>query len=120
MIVLDASALLAYLSGEPGADVVEDNLDGAVIGAANWSEVLQKLHSRGADWEIAAALLESLSMKVEAVSVRDAELAAKMWRLDSGLSLGDRLCLALTSRLDAVALTADRAWGQSERVHQIR
>lgn len=120
MFVLDASALLAYFQGEPGADVVADNLDDAVIGAANWAEVLQKLRSRQADWEIAAALIESLGVRIEAVSVRDAEIAAAMWRRDSGLSLGDRLCIALATRLDGIALTADRAWGTSPLIRQIR
>ena len=40
MIVLDASAILAYLQGEEGSAVVERQLDDdAICGAANWSEV---------------------------------------------------------------------------------
>ncbi len=43
MIVFDASALLAYLRGEDGAEVVEQALDkGGACGAANWSEVAQR------------------------------------------------------------------------------
>lgn len=120
MIVMDASAILAYLRGEPGADVVEKNVAGAVIGAANWSEVLQKLRFHGADWELAVALMDALGLVVEPVSAVDAQRAAQLWRRESGLSLGDRLCLALADRLDAVALTADKAWGVSDRIQQIR
>ena len=47
MIVLDASAVLAFLAGEQGSEIVERQLAGGVIGAANWSEVLQKIRSRG-------------------------------------------------------------------------
>jgi PIN domain nuclease of toxin-antitoxin system len=43
-----------------------------------------------------------------------------MWRPGSGLSLGDRLCLALAQRLDADVLTADRAWGEEGLIRQIR
>lgn len=119
-MVLDASALLAFLQGEPGADRVEEALDGAVVGAANWAEVAQKVCAAGADWGIASGLLLSYRLTVEPVSVADAEAAAAMWRRGSGLSLGDRLCLGLAERLGATALTADRAWGESERVEQVR
>jgi len=37
-----------------------------------------------------------------------------------GLSLADRLCLALGERLDAEVLTADRSWGSGGRIQQIR
>lgn len=120
MRVLDASALLAFLQGEPGADQAEEALDGAVVGAANWSEVAQKVRSSGADWGVASGLLLSYELVVEPVTRADAEIAAAMWNRGSGLSLGDRLCLALAERLDATVLTADRAWGHSERIVQLR
>ncbi|MDQ0613680.1 ribonuclease VapC [Microbacterium sp. W4I4] len=120
MTVLDASAVLAYMQGEPGADQVESYLDGAVIGAANWSEIAQKIRSGGADWGVARALLLSYDLRVEPVTAADAENAASSWRRGSGLSLGDRLCLALAARLGRPALTADRAWGESDRIIQLR
>lgn len=120
MTVLDASALLAFLQGESGADRVEESLANAVVGAANWSEVAQKVRASGADWGVARGLLLSYDLTVEPVSQRDAEQAAAMWRSGSGLSLGDRLCLALAQRLDAVVITADRAWGEADRIVQIR
>ncbi len=47
-VVLDASALLAFLAGEPGADVVERALaDGPVCSAVNWAEVAQKVRAAG-------------------------------------------------------------------------
>ena len=121
MNVFDASALLAFLRGEEGADVVETALvDGGVCGAANWSEVAQKVRSHGRDWDLARALLDSYGIDVEAVIVTDAERAAETWRTSTGLSLADRLCLALGERKDAVVWTADRQWGSDGRVRQIR
>lgn len=120
-VVLDASALLAYVADEPGADLVETALlDGARCGAANWSEVAQKVIAADRDWELVRGLLSSYDLAVEAVSEEDAEWAARRWRRGEGLSLGDRLCLALAERVDESVLTADRTWGTSERVRQIR
>ncbi len=73
MNVFDASALLALLQGEAGSDVVEETLgDGGVCGAANWSEVAQKVRARGRDWTLAGALLASYGLEVEPVTVADA------------------------------------------------
>jgi len=121
MTVLDASAVLAFLQGEPGADLVEQELiDGAVCGAANWSEVAQKVHRRSGDWSLARALLLSYGLGVAPVEAVDGEQAATLWTAFPHLSLGDRLCLALAERLATEAMTADRAWGSSPRIRQIR
>lgn len=121
MNLFDSSALLAFLQGEPGADVVETVLaDGGSCSAANWSETAQKLHARGADWDAARGLLFSYGVAVEPVLVRDAERAAQLWRSGSGLSLADRLCLATAERLEATVWTTDTAWGSSDQVRQVR
>lgn len=47
-VVLDASAMLAYLFDEDGADLVETALnDSASIGTINWAEVLSKTEDKG-------------------------------------------------------------------------
>ncbi len=121
MTVLDASALLVYVQGETGADVVEEALtSGAVCGAANWSEVAQKVIAAGGEWSLVSALLLSFPLDVVPVEVADAEWAARRWVAKEGLSLGDRLCLALGARLGEVVLTADRLWGSADGVRQIR
>nr|WP_274387704.1 PIN domain-containing protein [Salsipaludibacter albus] len=118
---MDASALLAFLQGEPGTDDVEVALqDAAACGAANWSEVAQKVRSVDGDWDLARALLLSYDLEVVDVTLADAERAALAWQRGSGLSLADRLCLALGDRLDAEVWTADRAWGEDGRVRQVR
>jgi ribonuclease VapC len=119
--VLDASAILALLQDEDGADVVEDHLsEDARCGAANWAEVAQKIRGAGRDWSLSRALLVSYGVAVENVTESDGEWAAARWRRGEGLSLADRLCLALAHRLHAPALTADAAWGHDEPVRQIR
>ena len=121
MTVLDASALLAFLQNEPGADAVRGLLGpNARCGAANWAEAAQKVRRRGADWSLASALLDNWGLTVEPVTRADAEWAAARWRASENLSLGDRLCLALGERLDAVIWTADREWDGLDRVRLIR
>lgn len=118
--VLDASALLAFLQGEDGSDIVESRLlEGACCSAANWSEVAQKVRQVGG-WDLARGLLLDYRLQIEPVLVDDAEWAAEHWQRGSGLSLADRLCLALADRLDTLAWTSDTAWGTSGRVRQIR
>ena len=120
-VVLDASAILAFLLDEDGAEVVEaELLAGACCGAANWSEVGQKVLAAGRDWDLVRALLLGYGVRVEPVLEGDAEWAARRWRRGEGLSLADRLCMALAERLDAEVLTADTVWGSTGRTKQIR
>lgn len=116
----DASALLAFVQDEPGAGAVEEVLlDRAVCGAANWSEVAQKVLAAERDWDLVRTLLLSYELEVVPATMDDAELAARRWERGVGLSLGDRLCLALAERLDTDVLTADRTWGAGGRLRQI-
>jgi len=120
--LFDSSALLCFLQGEEGADEVERAmLVGGSVSAANWSEVAQTVTARGDDWEMARGLLQSYPLQVEPVLMVDAEVAATLWRRGSGLSLGDRLCLATASRLDATTVwTADAVWGTAAPVRRLR
>jgi PIN domain nuclease of toxin-antitoxin system len=119
--VLDASAILAFLRGETGAGTVESELDvGALCGAANWSEVAQKIRAADGDWDLARALLLAYKIEIVPAVVEDAEWAALRWQRGEGLSLADRLCLALAERMDLDVLTADTVWGGGGRIRQIR
>ena len=121
MTVVDASAVLAFLQGEDGGALVEEALGaGAVTGAANWSEVAQKVLAHGRDWSLARALLLSFDLRVEPVTADDAEWAAMRWQTGEGLSPGDRFCLALGARLGREVLPADRAWGSDGHIQQVR
>jgi ribonuclease VapC len=119
--VIDASALLAFLQGEAGADVVEALFaQDPRCAAVNWSEVAQKVRASGGDWPLARAVLDSYRVRVETSTEADAEWAASRWRRGEGLSLADRFCLGLAARLEAPAWTADTAWGSEAPVRQIR
>ena len=110
--VLDASAVLAWLQEEEGADVVDPLLDGGVMSAANWAEVLQKVMAKDADADATAADLLAVGLTVEPLTEDDGLAVARWWATDSRLSLGDRCCLALAQRLAGQAVTADASWGE--------
>ena len=80
----------------------------------------RRLRAAGRDWPLVRALLMSYNLAVEAVIEEDAEWAAGRWRRAEGLSLADRLCLALGERLDVDVWTADTSWGSAGRVRQLR
>jgi len=123
VLVLDASAVLAILQSEPGAEVVAARLSeptAAHMSAVNWSEVLQKLRQRGHE-QVGQSLRMMLAMiSVQHVTQADAEAAAALWQPGTGLSLADRLCIALGQRLNAEILTADQAWSGIPNVTVIR
>ncbi len=111
----------ALIRGVPCAPWPGEALTGGgACGAANWSEIAQQVHAHGRNWDLARSLLASYGLRVEAVTAADAEWAAWRWVRGEGLSLADRLCMALGDRLDADVWTADQAWGAGERIRQIR
>lgn len=112
--VYDASALLAVVFSEPGADVVIEQLgaqDGEVS-AANWAEVGSKLTERGLSAREVRRELSAFSLPVAPLDEAQALLAADLRRSTKslGLSLGDRCCLALAQTRGATVVTADRLW----------
>ena len=114
MTVLDASAILAFLLDERGADLVETRLTRSRISAVNLAEVVGKLVDRGANMRPLAGLLQSAGVVIEPLTTADAELAGALRGIPGGrtLSLGDRCCLALALRTGSAVLTADRSWAR--------
>ena len=127
MIVLDASALLALFNRESGWDVVAEVAasSDATISSVNYAEVLQKAARRDMPAEDVDAGLDALSITISPFSRLDARLAASFYRHGSGLSLADRVCLALARSLASPVYTGDRLWMQwaedlDVEVHVIR
>lgn len=119
--VLDSSAVLAHLNNEPGATITERALAGeSIISAACWSEIKQKIEQRGVTWKRVVDALQAYHLRIEPVTALDAEVAASLWWPGGGLSLADRLCLALGQRLNVEILTADSAWAGIPGVTVIR
>lgn len=112
--VFDTSALLAFLWQEPGHEIVEQALgaDDGAISAANVAELFAKLIDRGFPADEIETLFADLGLEAIAFDAAQAKASAMLRTAtrERGLSLGDRACLALARTLDAVALTADRAW----------
>jgi PIN domain nuclease of toxin-antitoxin system len=111
--VLDASALLALLNGEPGQEEVARALaERAVISAVNLAEVVGKLAEAGMPEEAIREALDGLELDVVAFD-RGLAYRAGLLRPATralGFSLGDRACLALAAHGERAALTADRTW----------
>lgn len=113
-LVLDASALLAFLHDEPGAERVWQALEEAAVSAVNWAEVVQKSLRRQASVIGMREEFSEAGVVFEPFTLEQAEIAAHLWEKTRhrGLSLADRACLALALERKAPVLTADRNWGE--------
>ena len=110
--VLDASAVIAYLNYEPGADRVEKYLDDGCISTVNIAEVLSKSVEAGHKLESARESFDLLGLEIAEFSMSHAVRAAQLRTATKklGLSLGDGSCLALAEALGVPAITTDRQW----------
>lgn len=116
--VLAASALLAYLQGEPGGETVQAALAaGAVINGVNYAEVLSRLDDAGEDPAMAHRRLQEQGLiggllEVVPLAEDDAVAIARLRAATraQGLSLGARACLATGLRLGRPVMSADQSW----------
>jgi PIN domain nuclease of toxin-antitoxin system len=110
--VLDASAVLAVIQEEPGAERIEGHLDTGCISAVNLAEIVGKLQDRGLGDSEIDELIALLDLDTRILDKEGAVFMGKLRQPTkfAGLSLGDRACLALAHSLGATAITMDRAW----------
>lgn len=111
-MVLDASAILAYVHNETGSEVVGSAIDGGLVSTVNWSEVLQKAIQLDIDTIGMRDDFASIGLQFVAFDIAQAEIAGAIWSQTRhyGLSLADRACLALAMHQQVAVLTTDRAW----------
>lgn len=111
-LVLDTSAVLALILGEPGADIVEATLDNALMATVNASEAMSKMCDRGFSVENARYILAKLPVILVPFDLDLAVGAAALRPSSRALhfSFADRACLALAKRDGVPAVTGDRAW----------
>lgn len=115
-VVLDASAVLALVRDEPGADKVAPHIGRAAISAVNLQEIIKELLLSGIDEPTVRELLDELRLDVRVHDTEAAYAAAALHAQTRqyGRGLGDRSCLALAVQLGVPALTADREWKKVE------
>ena len=112
-VVLDASAILAYLQEERGAEnLTKEILDHAIVSTVNLAEVQSKLVKKGLDPEEAWEEILSLVKAEEPFTSEQARIAGDLITKTEklGLSLGDRSCLALAIALKAPVYTTEQLW----------
>jgi ribonuclease VapC len=110
--VLDASALIAFLRNERGAEKVGAILTQSILSAVNLTETLTKMVEYGKPLADVARQIDRLQIPVIPYDVEQATIAASLWQATrtAGLSLGDRACLSLALTKSLPALTTDREW----------
>ena len=129
--ILDASALLALMYDEAGADRVEAVLRrGAAISTVNWAEAISRMAERGEPTAVSEPRINTTVAAAGSLAVIafDAPQAVEAARLrvptrHLGLSLGDRACLGLGRLRRLPVYTTDRAWRSlhiSVRIEVIR
>ena len=115
MTVLDASAVLALLQDEPGAQLVERFLAGSVLSTVNLAEVVGKLVDAALPTQSLVPALTAAGVNLTPLFAEDALLAGALRGIEGGhaRSLGDLCCLAVSLRAEhGEVLTADRAWSE--------
>ena len=110
--VFDASAVIALLRSEPGADVVAGYLGDALISTVTLQEVVKALLVRGLALDVVRGMIGTLDLELRPHEADDAYAAAALYQATKakGSGLGDRTCLALAIATGLPAITTDKAW----------
>ena len=120
--ILDASALLAVMLNERGAETVIPLLRRSTISTVNLSEVYTKLIANDIPINEAQSQINRFELDIRLFDHSHAVRAAELRPLTShlGLSFGDRACLALAQNDNIPVLTADQDWAKLDLGIEIR
>lgn len=128
--VLDASAAIAFLREEPGAqrvhDILIDRTNEIHIHAANAIEVHYKFTAFGGEAIANEAIRDLAAMGVKTFDSLNASLRSRASFFKTRyqfLSLGDSICVAFGEYLNATVVASDRPFaniGESVQVKLIR
>ena len=111
-VVLDASALLAYMFQEPGHEVVANYLEESCISSVNLLEVASRLSRDGVSPKPVLEMIQTLGIAVVPFSMEHVSTSARLAATAKqyGLSMADRICLGLGLDLSLPVLTGDTTW----------
>ena len=120
--VLDASAVIALVYREPGAEIVRPTVPSASISTVNLSEAVAKLSNDGMSESAIRRTFEPYEWDIVRFDERQAYAAGLLRPLTraAGLSLGDRACIVLGQVLGLPVLTTDRAWARLDLDVEVR
>ncbi len=121
-LVVDASAVLAFILKERGGEAVSAHIPDIAISTVNVAEVVAKLCDGEVSDDDVRLTIEDLDLDIvqfDGEMAFDSGLLRRKTR-HVGLSLGDRACLALARRLGLPALTADRRWAELDVGVEVR
>ncbi len=112
--VLDASAILALLQNERGAEKVMPVIRRSKVSTVNLAEVGSRLTNAGRTVAQTRSALEGLGLNTVDFDEEQAMETARLRPLTRplGLSLSDRACLALARLRRLPVMTTDRAWAK--------
>jgi PIN domain nuclease of toxin-antitoxin system len=121
-VILDASALIAFLRKESGGEMVFAAMPGAAISSVNLTEVVTRMIDDGFSPEYTREAIADTSIETVAFDhILSFEAGAlRVSTRARGLSLGDLACLALARRMGLPVLTADRNWAKVDVGVEIR
>ena len=112
--VVDASAVIAWLFNERGADAVDKILGTSSLSTVNLAEVLYRSDELGMKTQTLERDLTAICVRVEPFGAADARLVEEVRRVARRravrLSLADCCCLATGIRLDLPVVGGDEAW----------
>jgi ribonuclease VapC len=113
-VVFDASAVVAILKKETGADFAANFIGKALVSTVNLQEIIKVLLITGTTLVEIMAMVEILNLDIRPHTVEDAYAAAALFQATKmhGCGLGDRTCMALAIKEKVPVITTDQSWAK--------